>query len=330
MDNIQTVNTSAAQRPTPRALIRTISLVIVVSMAVYAAMAALANWSALDQTLSSIPTILWLEVTGLSLLSYSVRFRRWQRFLGALGHAIPLARNLEIYLSGFALTLIPGKVGEAIRSIYLRPYGINYSDSLGAFIAERLLDLATVGLLACLAILAFPKHLLGALSILLSCLVLIVLFRSGLLSFMTARLTRRSLGQYTTKTLNTVKFLLSGSRLGKALPLSFLAWTAQGYSLYLIVDSFGYALPITNVIAIYCLSILAGVASFLPGGVGVTEVAIALLLSTAGMSHSDAIVAALLSRGLTLWLAVGIGVMSMGKIAMIARSEQNETTSRAD
>lgn len=66
----------------------------------------------------------------------------------------------------------------------------------------------------------------------------------------------------------TVRFLLSGRRVAVAAPLSLMACMAQGVSLYLIVHALGYELTASTVAAIYCLSILAGAASFSPGGLG--------------------------------------------------------------
>jgi uncharacterized protein (TIRG00374 family) len=93
--------------------------------------------------------------------------------------------------------------------------------------------------------------------------------------------------------------------------LSLAAWAAQGVSLYLIVHALGYELAAGIVIAIYCLSILAGAASFIPGGLGATEAAIVLLLSAAGVDQTDAITASLVSRSLTLWLAIFTGSAAM-------------------
>jgi len=102
-----------------------------------------------------------------------------------------------------------------------------------------------------------------------------------------------------------------------AAPLSLVAWMAQGVSLYLIVHVLGYELTASTVVAIYCLSILAGAASFIPGGLGATETAIVLLLSAVDVGQTDAITASLISRSLTLWLAIGIGVVAMTKMAVV-------------
>jgi glycosyltransferase 2 family protein len=73
-------------------------------------------------------------------------------------------------------------------------------------------------------------------------------------------------------------------------------------------------------IGFYCLALLAGAVSFIPGGLGVTEVALALLLGLAGLERADAVTAALVTRGLTLWLAVLIGVVSMARLTLRPQS----------
>lgn len=296
--------------------IRAISLAIVLAVALYIGMVLWADWRAFSRAVSALPPMLWAEVLALSMTSYLLRFARWQRFLRALGHSIAIPTNLRIYLSGFALTLTPGKAGETIRSLYLRVHGVRYAESIGAFIAERLLDLLAVAAIACLAVLAFPAYRLWVAAAAASCATMVWLFRSRLLAMLAARLGTRALGRHAADALDTVRSLLVGAPLRGALPLSFLAWSAQGMSLHLIVDALGYELGAASVMAIYCLSILAGAASFIPGGLGATEASIALLLGAAGMSHSDAVSASLVSRGLTLWPAVAIGLAAISRAAL--------------
>lgn len=307
----------------PQIPIRALSLAVALAVLVYMGMATMADWSAFGDAVSATPALMWFQVIALSLVSYLARFMRWHRFLLALGHPVPVWRDLEIYLSGFALTLTPGKAGETVRSVYLQPYGVRYTESIGVFIAERLLDLIIVGLLASLAAFIFPEHRSWALGAVAFFFLMTLMLRSRIMAFLAERLARHSLGKHTARGIDTVRFVLSGRRLAGALPLSLLAWSAQGFSLYLVVRALGYDIPATDVMSIYCLSILAGVASMIPGGLGATEAAIALLLNAVGMSQGDAITASLISRGLTLWLAVGIGIAAMSRIAMSAQLQRN-------
>ena len=58
-------------------------------------------------------------ICGVSLVDFSLRFTGWCWYLYTIRHRIPVGRDLRIYLSGFALTAMLGKAGEAIRSLYL-------------------------------------------------------------------------------------------------------------------------------------------------------------------------------------------------------------------
>ena len=324
MKESQATNPAAISQATPsRIPVRSISLAIVVTVVLYVGMATLADWEAFGAAVSALPGLLWVQVVVLSLLSYLLRFARWHHFIVALGHKVPIHRNLEIYLAAFALTLTPGKAGETIRSVYLHPYGVSYPHSIGAFVSERLLDLVAVGTLASLAVSMFPEQRLWMFAAIACIVIVILLLRSRLLSLIGRRAAVSSVAGHAANLVATVRFLLSGRRVAVAAPLSLMAWMAQGVSLYLIVDALGYELTASTVVAIYCLSILAGAASFIPGGLGATEAAIVLLLSAAGVGQTDAITASLVSRSLTLWLAVGIGVVAMTKAALANRSTRS-------
>lgn len=316
MDESRTADARAINQSTPsRIPVRSISLAIVVAVVMYVGTATLADWEAFGAAVSALPGLLWAQVVVLSLVSYLLRFSRWHHFIVALGHKVPILRNLEIYLAAFALTLTPGKAGETIRSVYLHPYGVSYPHSIGAFVSERLLDLVAVGALASLAVSMFPEQRLWMFAAIACIVIVTLLLRSRLLSLIGRRAAGSSVAGHAANLVATVRFLLSGRRVAVVAPLSLMAWMAQGVSLYLIVHALGYELTASTVIAIYCLSILAGAASFIPGGLGATEAAIVLLLSAAGVGQTDAITASLVSRSLTLWLAVGIGVVAMIRAA---------------
>lgn len=324
MDESRTADAQAINQATAsRIPVRSISLAIVVTVVMYVGMATLADWEAFGAAVSALPALLWAQVVVLSLLSYLLRFSRWHHFIVALGYKVPILRNLEIYLAAFALTLTPGKAGETIRSVYLHPYGVSYPHSIGAFVSERLLDLVAVGALASLAVSMFPEQRLRMFAAIACIVIVILLLRSRLLSLIGRRAAGSSVVGHAAKLVATVRFLLSGRRVAVAAPLSLMAWMAQGVSLYLIVHALGYELTVSTVVAIYCLSILAGAASFIPGGLGATEAAIVLLLSAAGVGQTDAITASLISRSLTLWLAIGIGVVAMTKAGLANRSTRS-------
>ena len=270
----------------------------------------------LAQQVQGLPPVLWMQLVALTLVSYAARFTRWHRFVNTRGHRVPWPRQLHIYLAGFAMAVTPGKAGETVRSLYLKPLGVGYAHSVAAFISERLLDLLTVGLLATLAIGWLPDHRAGAWLAVAGCVAVVWVFRTHGLEWVARRMSEGALGRHTADGLGTISHLLSGPRLALGLPLSALAWSAQGMALYTVLRTLGHDLGAADAVAIFALGLLAGVASFIPGGVGATETAMVLLLKTQGVPTADALTAALLSRTLPLAVGLTVGVVALGGLGL--------------
>lgn len=267
---------------------------------------------------SAVPPRVWGQIMALSCLSYLARFGRWHWFLAGLGYRVPVWADLRIYLAGFALTLTPGKAGETIRSFYLRPLGVPVPVSLGVFVSERLIDLLVVGLVACMALRSFPDQAWVGFVGLGVCIAVALSLRSAVLPALVGRLFGRGLGASMAGATATIRLLLAPGSVLVALAPTLVAWSAQGVSLFLVVSALGHEVDPGGVIGIYCVAILAGAVSFLPGGLGATEAVIVLLLVATDIPAADAVLASLLTRGLTLWLAVLIGLGSTASLALAA------------
>ena len=259
-----------------------------------------------------IPLTLYLWLLLLSIVSYLLRFSRWYYFLHPIEASITIQKHLFIYVSGFALTTTPGKAGETIRSLFLSPLGIKYHQSLAAFFSERLLDVVAVLTLSIfLFSWAFPEYQQWMMVSAVFIMIAFLFIRSKLIPSLIERFLKHKSKVLLIAFQNQVnKFLGSGSLL-IAFPISLMAWLPQGYGLYLIVEAMGLEVSPLLIIGIYNISILAGAISFIPGGIGATEAAISVLLISMGMDASLAVAASLVCRGMTLWLAVFIGLISM-------------------
>lgn len=91
-----------------------------------------------------------------------------------------------------------------------------------------------------------------------------------------------------------------------------VSWSIQGFAFFFILHSLGFETSIAIAMGIYALSLLAGAASFIPGGIGSTELVMGLLLSASGADNAIAITAPLISRLSTLWFAVAVGFIATG------------------
>ena len=83
---------------------------------------------------------------------------QWQYYLGRLGiRGIPVLDSLLVFLSGFVLTITPGKVGEVFKSAVLaKTHGIAVERTASIVIADRLTDVIGIVLLILLGSATFP------------------------------------------------------------------------------------------------------------------------------------------------------------------------------
>lgn len=137
--------------------LRALIFSILVAVSGYLAVSLWGGWEAVTTAVARVGAAGMAAALAMSLVNYVLRFIRWQMYLGALGHRIPWLTNGRIYLAGFALTTTPGKAGEAIRSVFLKRWGVGYAASLAAFLSERLSDLIAVVLLALVGLTFYPE-----------------------------------------------------------------------------------------------------------------------------------------------------------------------------
>ena len=259
----------------------------------------------------------WLLLLGCSFCSYLLRFVRWQYYLRRAGWTLPPRLHLAYYLAGFALTTTPGKAGETIRSVLLRPHGIAYPTSLACFFSERLLDVVVVALLATLTTVAFTEQHGFILIVFAITLAVIPFVHSPLLlKLLRAWHTRsqsdriKTLLEHLTQLLHDARNFLALRPLYLGLLLGIAAWGLQGFAFYYLMQVLGFDAPLPLAMGIYAISLLAGALSMIPGGIGATEAAMALLLAAAGANTHTAVIIPLISRLSTLWFAVGLGLVA--------------------
>ena len=267
----------------------------------------------------------WSLLIACSFLSYLVRYIRWQYFLRRAGLTLPHRLHFLYYLAGFALTTTPGKAGETIRSVLLHPHGVPYHTSLATFFSERLLDVLVIALLASLILTAFGEYLLYVLFAGLLLLSALPLLHSrlpvSLLYCLYMRLhgeRLRHILRHLIHLLRDAQHLLSSRFLYAGFTLGLLAWMIQGLAFYYILQHSGFHTSLSLALGIYALSLLAGAASMIPGGLGSTELAMGLLLAAAGAEQHIVFTIPVISRLGTLWFAVLLGLAAGGLLSLRA------------
>jgi uncharacterized protein (TIRG00374 family) len=256
----------------------------------------------------------------LSLGNYALRLGRWRLYLQRLGFPLAWGRAALIYLSGFAFTLSPGKLGEMVRARYCSPLGIPPSAVAATFFVERVVDAFAMLALACFALVALGSRQsvlwMAVATAGVAVAALWLLSHPKTLERLRPAAARRG---RLAALIGSLLHSLAGARALLRPPLFVLgllialaAWGAEGVGLAALT---ALAPPqrvvATLAIGIYAVAVLVGAASFLPGGLGTTEAAMSGLLVAQGYAWPEAALVTIVCRVLTLWLAVGLGWMAV-------------------
>ncbi len=255
----------------------------------------------------------------LSLVNYLLRFLRWARYLALLDAPVPWRINLDAYFAGFALTTSPGKVGEMLRSVLLKPHGVPPAASVAAFFAERVSDLLAILVLAAVGLWAYaPARPIVGLALAAVVVALLLVQWTALIAAIDrwAQARPQKWARLVVKLCEVVlhfRRCFSLPAMGMGLALGVVAWFAEGLGFWWLLLALDHPLPLSTAVFIYAFAMLVGALSFLPGGLGGSEAAMVALLSLNGFPEASAVSATLICRLATLWFAVGLGALFLGR-----------------
>ncbi len=243
---------------------------------------------------------------ALCVLNYLLRGQRWRLWMAHYGRPLGLLQGLRLYLAGYTFTPTPANVGEAARGLLLRqPLGA--ADSLAIFGAERVADLLGLLLLTLPGLwwLLHSSQAAGWQWPLLAALAL-----GGLLALVLFLRWRQRL--FARLPWLQAAWICLADRPWRWLGLTLAAWAAQGLATWLVCELlFGWAIAPLLATGFYALAMVGGALSMLPAGLGGTEALLTGLLVMQGATLATAVGITVLVRLLTLWLAVGIGVVAL-------------------
>ena len=289
-----------------------ISVVIYTSLIIYSDLIKISNES-LSFQIEYAPLI----ISSLTF-SFFLAILRWHIFLKKSEIIIPKRSTVLIFMAGFSLSIIPGKVGELIKSELLKiKYEIPRKNSVPIIFAEQLYSAIGLIIISCFGIYYFDLSV-----------YVVILFAAIIVAIFTLLLSKK-LFIKSSKIFCKIKFLnnflkdmsesyvvirqlFSYKILIPSLALSVLFWVFQGISVYLILLSFGINLfDFITLLTVYTSSIMLGVISFLPLGIGVVEGSLVGFMSYQGLEISSALTLVVIIRLIVQWLPITVGFISL-------------------
>jgi len=258
----------------------------------------------------------------LILLSFTagilIKGLRQMLFLRHLGIRIPHKQNMIIYLAGLSLLITPAGLGGVIKSHFLlKKYNQPVSKTIPLVFVERYHDALAIlciiiifSIIAGITYLTIPIVIIGAFLFISLIAVrkrkIFPIFQKlihKLRIFQTlenqSNEFNESLVSFTSR-----KILFSGWLVGMA------GWSFDALGIFLCFQAFGLDFDFFTSAVLGLSSILFGALTFIPGGVGVTEVSFVELLSIYGIESSVSSALALFLRLLSIWFATCIGIVA--------------------
>lgn len=304
-----------------RGLARKVILAAAFGAAIFAGLALYSDIPKLQQAAAGFSWEAFVIGLTLAAGNYGIRIGRWQYYLHILGVRIPLLESSLVFLSGFVMSVTPGKVGEVLKSLLLyESRGISFSRTAPIVVAERLTDLIALVLLTALGSLAFEHGVSVAAggAVIVGFLLLMCSYRP--LGHALLRFAHRLplISRIADKLWVAYDSLLNMTRPGPLLwstLLATLAWGLECASLYYIVHGFaGVTMGWEAATFAYASSTIIGALAMMPGGLGVTEVGMTGLIQSLGngaMTPAVATATTILVRVATLWFAVVLGAIAL-------------------
>ena len=290
-----------------------ISLLILVGLVLYV------NPSMLIRTIAK--TDLFYLFLGFMISNITVMLRvvKWNVLLSN----ISFKQLFPVQMLGMSLSnLTPGKIGEPIKAVILKLSNkLPVSESLPTIIWERIMDVVVLVLFAIFGVqfiagnFFVPSILSISMVIVFIILLILVLYKKsfGIRVFNLLKkipILNKIDNQFIATFYKGVKILKS--KLFLSFILTFIVWFLDGAVFYFVLLSFGLS-SIENLFIIPCilaLSILIGICSSLPSGVGSTEVVMIILLGALGIEKTVATATVMLARFLTLGYGMLLGYLS--------------------
>jgi uncharacterized protein (TIRG00374 family) len=292
-----------------------VAIVLVIGAA---AIAVVGDVRQLAHRLSGFRWSALVAALALALANYAIRFVRWQIYLRQQGVAVPAGTSALVFGAGLSLSITPGKVGELLKSYLLRElHGAPVTRTAPIIVAERVTDLIALLLLALAGVAGYgiaKTLVIAAAALIATGLILLAWPRPtrALIDLATAPRALRRLRRPLHEVYDGLAVLCRPRSLAAATALAIPAWACECLGFALIVNAFPDAhVSLGSAAVIYAVTTIAGALSFLPGGLGVTEGAMTILLvhGSARLDHATALDATLLTRLATLWFAVALGLV---------------------
>ena len=248
-------------------------------------------------------------------ISMSLRVLKWRVLLKNVG----FLELFPVQIFGMAASnFTPGKIAEPTKAVILKmKKGTAVSKTLPTVIWERIMDILVIIMFSLIAIPFLTQAFLLISSISIALFLgliitfLIILYKKNIgirvFNFIRRFPILKRISKDFIKTFYKSK--IEKKRLIGCFLLTIIPWFFEGVVLYLSFLALGINSNPLLLAGVVALSLLIGIASSLPGGLGSTEAVMVIILGIIGIESTIGIAGIMLARFLTFWYGAFAGAL---------------------
>jgi uncharacterized protein (TIRG00374 family) len=261
--------------------------------------------------LLSVNVPLYLLAVLCTLTVIFFRIYRWRYLCSQYGTAISWQEASIVSISSlFYANITPGKIGDVYKAYFMQKgHGMCLADGVSMIFYERFFELAILFLAACaiafIRLSGITVLLLEGIAIL---LVLLIVFytRMDLLLRAATGLSGRIPALRRISFDGEMRKIPFSGMIG-VVGITIFSLGFDFLQIWVVALAFGYLLNPIVLTIFLSLSLLAGLVSQIPLGVGVTEGSLSYLLGGMGVAPADALAIVLSSRLISMYFVMVLG-----------------------
>ena len=314
-------------------IINKIIVIIIAVVGLYAAFFIVSDIRTVYDKITSFKIEFLLIIIPLVTTGWFVLFARWHLLLKNSKILIPKKDSLLIFFSGFALTIIPGKVGELIKSQLLKTkFEVPRSKTVPIVMLEQMYTLIGLVIISFFGIWFFElgAYVLGFFTALLIFAFILIsskkVFNKLIAIFEKRKFTSR-FAEPLSSSYDIIKKSTKGPITFYASALTTVFWLIEAVVVYFVLLAFGVEnMEFLMVIPTYATSLMLGFLSFLPMGLGVVEGSLASFFSLQGIEVSLSLTIVIIIRIFTRWYGVAVGFVALRLSGGLTFDEESAKT----
>ena len=295
-----------------------IILMIVAAAAIYAIFLFISDYQKISDVVIDFKIEYLIPILSLVTVSWIPLILMWHLLIKKNVINIPFRKNIVIWLSGSALSLTPGQIGELNKSQLIKTlYDIPRTKTAPVVLVEKFYSLtgAIIAGIIGIIILGMDFNLVLFSIAILSIIFLLIYYRP-VLQYGLKRITKfKFFSKYSDNITDSYEILRNSTGSGISsicIALAICYWIIISLSVYVTLLAFGIeGVSFLKTISIYTSSVIIGVITFIPGGLGITEGSLVGLFTLEGINVSIALILSVVIRLTTLWYSVSIGFIGL-------------------